>query len=320
MQNDTGDTYMNVRETARVLGVHENTVRNWAATGLLVSAQIPGSRYLRFERAAVLRLQQERGRTASQVGPGLRTDGPELITANELNRWADSLDSKGTFPDLMRRLLASTPGITNLDIRGYEGAAAHGWDGRATSIGSFILPAGELRFEFGTNRDSKTKATSDFEHREADPSLTFVAATPRNWAGAAEWADERRAELKFADVKAIDAHVIEQWLIQTPFVHYWISERLGYNPRGARTIERWWADFSSRTRPKLPADLFVAGRGSQTEALREALTGAPDGEVTVVQAPWRDEVLAFVFASLAPETQLLQRTIVVEDAAAWARL
>ena len=320
MALDADEAFMNVRDTARALGVHENTVRNWAGTGVLVSAQIPGSRYLRFERAAVLRLQQERGRAASQVGPSLRTDGPELVTANELNRWADSQDSKGAFPDLMRRLLASTSGITNLEVRAYEGTAGHGWDGRATSSGSFILPAGELRFEFGTNRDPKAKATSDYEHRDADGSLTFVAATPRNWAGGAEWADERRHDGKFADVKAIDAHVIEQWLIQTPFVHYWISERLGYNPNGARTIERWWSDFSSRTRPKLPAGLFLAGRQSQREALQDALKSAPDDEVAVVQVPWRDEALAFVFASLESEPELLQRTIVVDDPVAWQRL
>jgi excisionase family DNA binding protein len=312
--------YLNVRETARILAVHENTVRNWAASGILVSSRVPGSRHLRFERSAVMKMQAERGTGASEIRPALRTDGPELVTANELNQWAGLLDSKGAFPDLMRRLLAATPGITNLDVRAYEGVAAHGWDGHATSAGSFVLPAGELRFEFGTNQDSKAKATSDYEHRDPDSSLTFVAATPRNWPGGANWADERRADHKFADVKAIDAHVLEQWLIETPAVHLWISERLGYNPRGARTIEKWWSVFAARTWPVLPASLFLSGRESQVSAVRDALTSASDGEVTVIQAPWREESLAFLYASLESIPEVLQRVVVVDDAETWSRV
>jgi excisionase family DNA binding protein len=313
-------SYLNVRETARILGVHENTVRNWAASGVLVSSRVPGSRYLRFERDAVMKLQADRGKGASEISPALRTEGPELVTAKELSQWADQFDAKGAFPDLMRRLLAATPGITNLEVRAYEGVAAHGWDGRATSDGSFALPAGELRFEFGTNQDPKAKASSDYEHRDADDTLTFVAATPRNWPGGASWADARRVERKFADVKAIDAHVLEQWLIETPSVHVWISERIGYNPRGARTIERWWSDFAARTRPVLPAALFIAGRNSQVALLQDALTSAPDDEVTVIQAPWREESLAFLYASLESIPEILQRVVVVDDPEAWQRV
>lgn len=40
---------LNVRETARRLGVHENTVRNWAEKGVLASARLPGSGYRRFD-------------------------------------------------------------------------------------------------------------------------------------------------------------------------------------------------------------------------------------------------------------------------------
>lgn len=320
MSSDGTDKYLNVRETARVLEVHENTIRNWASNGLLIAARVPGSRYLRFERAAVLKLQKDRGSAASQISPAHRTDGPELVTASELNIWAGSQDARTAFPDLMRRLLAATPGITNVEVRAYEGVAAHGWDGRASSTGSFTLPAGELRFEFGTNQDSKTKANSDYEHRQSDRSVTYIAATPRNWAGGAAWSDDRRAEEKFADVKVIDGHVIEQWLISAPDVHYWISERLGYNPRGARTIERWWSDFAAQTSPVLPSALFTAGREAQTAALHRALTSAPDGAVTVIQAPWRDEAVAFVYSALIDDREPLERTIVVDDRVAWNRL
>lgn len=95
----------------------------------------------------------------SSIAPMLRTDGPELITATELNTWADRDDAKTVFPELMRRLLADTPGISNLEVRANEGVAAPGWDGTATSAGSVNLPAGELRFEFGTGADSIKKGS-----------------------------------------------------------------------------------------------------------------------------------------------------------------
>lgn len=43
---------LNVRQTARQLGVHENTVRNWANAGILVGQKLPTG-YWRFEETVV---------------------------------------------------------------------------------------------------------------------------------------------------------------------------------------------------------------------------------------------------------------------------
>jgi excisionase family DNA binding protein len=51
-------TELNVRETARRLGVHENTVRNWEKRGLLRAIRLPGSGYRRFRFEDVERLRQ----------------------------------------------------------------------------------------------------------------------------------------------------------------------------------------------------------------------------------------------------------------------
>lgn len=317
--------FLNVRDTANLLGVHENTVRNWVTAGTLVSARVPGSKQHRFAREEVMRLQKERGSSVSSVAPALRTDGPELITANELNTWAARDDAKTAFPELMLRLLAVTPGVSNLQVRAHEGVAAPGWDGTATSAGSTYLPAGELRFEFGTDASPKGKAQSDYDKRvlslPADASSIFVFATPRNWAGGIAWASDRASEKKFSDVKAIDAHTLESWLQESPSVHRWISERLGYRPRDAQTIERWWQAFQGRTTVALPADFFAAGRTAEADELRAALTAAGSGDaILAIQAPWRDEALAFTFAALAAQNDLLYRAIVVTDSAAWQRL
>lgn len=65
--------FLNVRETAKRLGVHENTIRNWADRGLLVPAtRLPGSGYRRFSREDVERMRAEMW---SQFAPA--TEMPE---------------------------------------------------------------------------------------------------------------------------------------------------------------------------------------------------------------------------------------------------
>lgn len=323
MSLESESTLLNVRETARLLGVHENTVRNWAAKGTLRSSRVAGSTAHRFEREEVQRLLKARGQQVSPVGPMLRVDGPELIGAVELDRWAATDDAKGAFPELMSRLLASTPGLTNVDARSHEGVSAPGWDGEATSRGSRFLPAGELRFEFGTDQKIKAKAQSDWDKRVAalprDAGTTFVFATPRNWPTGKSWAKERESERKFLGVKVIDAHVLSDWLRATPAVHYWISERLGYRPSDAKTIEGWRREFDDRISVALSAAFFLAGRSAESQRLRELQTNAGKDAI-IVRAPSREEAIAFLHAVMARDLDLLHRTVIVHSGAAWDRL
>lgn len=50
---------LSVRETARRLGVHENTIRNWEARGIIRAHRLPGSGYRRFEARRVNQLVQQ---------------------------------------------------------------------------------------------------------------------------------------------------------------------------------------------------------------------------------------------------------------------
>jgi excisionase family DNA binding protein len=52
-------TFLNVRDTARALGVHENTIRNWERQGILRAVRLPGSGYRRFAAQDVERLSAE---------------------------------------------------------------------------------------------------------------------------------------------------------------------------------------------------------------------------------------------------------------------
>jgi len=62
---------LNVRETARAFGVHENTIRNWESRGLLRAVRLPGSGFRRFAAQDVERLRTE---MFDQLAPA--TEGP----------------------------------------------------------------------------------------------------------------------------------------------------------------------------------------------------------------------------------------------------
>jgi excisionase family DNA binding protein len=294
--------YLSVRETASRLGVHENTIRNWARDGILPSARLPGTRFHRFDERDVERLRQHRGASVSSVERERRVIGPELVDATQLTQWASTRDAQAKFPELMRRLLASTPGITNVSVRAGEGVELAGWDGRADSTGTAFLPSGALFFEFGVGARPKSKADEDFAKRRRDSlgavpaESVFVFVTPRRWSGAAQWEADRRMDATFADVRVLDADDLEGWLQATPAVHQWISEELGGRPRHAETLERWWFRFRSQTVPELPSALFLAGRDEERQKLVEFFKRPPD--VIAVQSAWRDEAVAFVCATI----------------------
>lgn len=248
---------------------------------------------------------------------------PLLVNALDLDRWADTLESRGDFPELMRRLLAQTPGVTNIDIRAHEGIAAPGWDGTATSDGSSFLPKGELRFEFGTDKQPKTKADADYKKRVVKVNGTsdeiFVFATPRNWAGAASWAKGRRQEGVFASVEAYDAHRLEGWLQSTPAVHYWLSEKLGKPISSAQTLESWWAQLRRNCKIEVPPEFHIAGRDKETKKLLDLLND--DEIVPIIQAVWRNDALAFCNAVFLSENRtMLEKTVLVYDMEAWEQV
>ena len=248
---------------------------------------------------------------------------PLLANALDLDEWADTLESRGAFPELMRRLLAQTPGITNIDIRAHEGTAAPGWDGTATSDGSSFLPKGELRFEFGTDKQPKTKADADYEKRvEKVPGKSdeiFIFATPRNWANAASWAKGRRQEGVFASVEVYDAHRLEGWLQSTPAVHYWLSEKIGKPVEGAQTLTSWWEGFRGNCTIKVPSAFHAVGREKESKRLVQLLR--EEKNVPAVQATWRNDALAFCLAALnETDTAALERTLVVSNKEAWYHL
>lgn len=70
------------RAAARLLGVHENTVRNWAQQGLLTAYQLPGSKFTRYDLAEVERLRA--GMATAAVERSQRLAGGQAPPVAEL--------------------------------------------------------------------------------------------------------------------------------------------------------------------------------------------------------------------------------------------
>ncbi len=63
----TAAPQLNVREAARRLGVHENTIRNWVDRGILSATRLPGSGFRRLDVAEVDRLARDIREAAAPV-------------------------------------------------------------------------------------------------------------------------------------------------------------------------------------------------------------------------------------------------------------
>lgn len=323
---DAAPEFLNVRETARRLAVHENTVRSYAKQGLLPDARVPGTSFYRFRASDVERLKAQRGAPAVSLAAERRTANPEYATASQLALWpqTNAREAQDRLPELVRRLLFETPGAGQISIRTGDGVALAGKDGVATLEGqTHLLPAGQVWFEFGTDKDSKRKATKDYDGRkgEASQDVTFVFVTVRRWQGKDSWAAERRAEKLFKDVLVLDADDLEAWLQVAPAAHLWVSETLGLRPRDALTLETWWGRFSTATEPVLPLKLFVAGRVKEAQRLRSLLSEEP--RITSIQTEWVDDALGFLHACLSPDddkSSELGTVTIVRSTDVWDRV
>lgn len=256
---------------------------------------------------------------------------PIRANATDIDQWADRREAQATLPRLIRRLiLASVKRVERLHFRSDEGVQLAGWDGvTQVPAGSTYVPDGLSGWELSTRTDVKGKADNDYETRSKDPlpldaaSASFVSVTARRWSNKEKWADEKRREGIWKDVRAYDADDLDTWLEQAPAVDIWFSILLGKRPIGVIDLNSYWDAWSGATRPQLIPDLAIAGREDDIHKIHKWLQSGPS--ILGLQADTQDEAIAYFIASLfrLPEEEqehFFARTIVVEDVAAWHQL
>jgi excisionase family DNA binding protein len=79
--------YVTLKEAARTLSVHEQTIRNWGRQGVIQLVRLPGSRYRRVPATEIARLKAQMTQTEPQAHTGVRVEMPSgdasLITQGQ---------------------------------------------------------------------------------------------------------------------------------------------------------------------------------------------------------------------------------------------
>jgi addiction module HigA family antidote len=303
---------LSVTEGAKLLGVGRPAFSNLLNGNASLSAEMAVRIEKSFgvKRDTLLQMQAAYNELQSRWRENeilVRPYTPNLmeITASQLSAWAaNHIHARQHLPVLLRRLIQSTGGnLTRVDFPGFDNAERPGWDGRvATDTATPWIPSGISGWEFGCNQVPHTKAEADYQKRSANTptaerkNTTFVFATPHNWPSKEEWAEEKRAEKKWKDVRAFDASDLEQWLEQSVPAQAWMAEELGIASAGLQSLDDCWEQWADVTEPKLSKELF---RGSIDfyKGKFEAWLQQPPASPLVISAPSREEGLAFLAAA-----------------------
>ncbi len=83
---------LTVKEAATRLGVHENTIRNWAERGILKAVRLPGSGYRRMRAADVERVRQE---LLGQITSPIHASGSDIEPAPTSEKQDDDEGKQG---------------------------------------------------------------------------------------------------------------------------------------------------------------------------------------------------------------------------------
>jgi transcriptional regulator with XRE-family HTH domain len=202
------------------------------------------------------------GPKAGTNRPVLARDGVplRLINVTDLEQWADRLDSKAVFPQLLTRLILATTGNGVLQLRfpSDESIQRDDWDGvceQSVATDAPWLPTGVSGWELATQRQNiSTKANGDYTKRTAEPRgltqncSTFLFVTLRSWNQGAQWAQAKSAEGGWKAVKALDANDLVHWIELYPAVGYWLASYLNKLPAGLVPLENMWKEWRQATK------------------------------------------------------------------------
>ena len=217
------------------------------------------------------------------------------ISATFLKQWADTRSAQDTLPHLIRRLVSRCESIRGMAIPSGDSVGRPGWDGEIEiEKGNAWVPSGQSRWECGCSQNPRTKANLDYNDRVDEPdraSKTFVFVTPRRWDGKNDWAEEKRSEERWKDVRAYDGDDLEAWIETEAGVSLWFAEKLGLAGDGIESVEQFWARWANQSQHAISHEAISYGRQAAATLFSEHLETRP--RVVIVQADSREEAAAF---------------------------
>jgi hypothetical protein len=251
-----------------------------------------------------------------------------LASASDLAKWASTRRAQEQLSEALRRLVyATTANPLYVDFPAGDAIQLGGFDG-AVEVNKDhpLVPNGFSVWEVGTAANPKKKADSDYKKRRGSQphtargpvnpaDTTFVFVTPRRWLGKDDWAESRRSEGFWKDVRVIDADDLEAWLQQAPATHVWLSRLIGRLPAGVDDIESAWADWAESIEPTASTELVLAGRQKEAAQIVEWLISRAPGSL-IVSAESEEDAFGVVAATIVSieegeRAAVIARTVVV---------
>lgn len=239
---------------------------------------------------------------------------PLRITRDDLIRWSETLNARGELPRLVRRLIAETTAAEHIHFPSGTGVSKPSWDGIVEcERGNRFVPTGRSRWELSVAKSNPhRKATADYEKRvnesttEDKTKTTYVAVICATWTKAPQFAEEKTKEGHFRSVRALNVDDLEAWLGCAPATTVWLRSQIGEHVTGFRPLADWWKQWLESTRIPLDRGIVLAGRNSEATKLRNRCSQRHGGVITIGGSVHRDEIIAFVAATLCTPSNSTQ--------------
>lgn len=272
-----------------------------------------------------------------------------LVNSTDISLWSNRRTAQDQFPKFIRRLIrSSTETLKFIGIRADEGVQLEGFDGvLLVNRGNEFIPDGKSVWEFGTNKQVKSKADDDYNGRkesiikakenfekdtteinkfvEINPKeTTYIFVTPRRWSGKDDWAAKRKKEKFWKDVRVYDADDLETWLELSPSVHVWLSILIGKYPENVIDLENLWLEWTNVTNPQMNSDLVISGRNVQETHIKNWIQQNYSSSLSL-KAESKSEAIAFFAATVSElsdeeKEKVFSKCLIVKDILSWRHL
>lgn len=227
------------------------------------------------------------------------------INSTDLKLWAPRRDCQENLPLLVRKLIRThSKSIKNIKFPSGDNILIGGWDGILESDEeNEYVPKGISVWEFGANKDKKSKANDDFAKRTKNSlgidtkTTTYVFVTPYIWKDKEAWCKEKIDEGNWKDIRIYDGEILEEWLELAPAVGAWLAKLIGKFPQdNVQPTEDFWEEWTTGSKFNINSELVTAGRSKEINLLNEKLSNPPN--LITVQSASRDEAIAFIISAI----------------------
>jgi len=300
---------LSVLAAAKMLGVGRPALSTFVNGRASASSEMASRIEHAFDLSARLILEMQAAYDSAHArGKGRPSNSRPYVApfldlrAKDIEEWVDrNIGARVRLPVLLRTLVHSTGiGLTRVDFPGNDDAQRSGWDGQVDcSQSTSWIPAGKSGWEFGVNKEIKTKADGDYSkavsatERAERIETTFIFVTPRHWPGKDKWVIAKNAEANWREVRAYDSSDLEQWLQQSIEGQVWFANETQRPSEAVRSLDQCWTDWAHAAERPLSGKLFLPAIEGGRRALVARLTDSKREPITIA-ADSVEEALAFL--------------------------